>query len=161
MENEPLVEKLEQVEKLLDEYENKIYIGKVTSVEPDLSLDRQVMMSMHYSDLQAIAWDYSKYILFLQKEVNKHQSRYNWAEANLKRYLERESVNYEGWKWEERQANALTYSEYANLLHKLKVKSKLAIDRLSFLPSKIQVMLDTLKDIIYTKRRFDYAENRD
>jgi hypothetical protein len=156
MENEDgvennLVDKLAQIETLLNEYEYKIHL-KINTVEPNLGVTREYMEAMHWEDIQHLAFSYAQYSLFLQKELNKHQSRYNWSDANLKRFLEREAPNYEGWKWEERMSNALSDNVYAQKLHDLKVRSKMAIDRLAFLPSKIEFLSKLAIDIMKAKR---------
>lgn len=151
--DESIVDRLTSVERLLSEYEDKIHISKIKVIEPDLSIGREMIMSMHPEDIQALAWQYAEYSLAIQKEINKHQSRFNWSEANLKRLLEKECQNYPGWKWEERQSNVLNENSYAQKLFDLKVKSKIAIDRLAFLPSKIQFLAELAKDISYTKRQ--------
>lgn len=155
---ENLVDRLTAIEKLLNEYEDKIHISKISIIKPNLSIGREVMMAMHPEDLHALAWEYAEYTLAIQKEINKHQSRYNWSESNLKRLLEKECQNYPGWKWEERQSNVLNENTYAQKLYDLKVKSKLAIDRLAFLPAKIHFLAELAKDIAYTKRRYSNAE---
>lgn len=149
---EDLAPRLAQIEKLIDEYETKIHISKIKLIEPDLDITKEVLESMHWEDLHLLSWEYAQYTLALQKEINKHQSRYNWADTNLKRFLEREAPNYAGFKWEERQANALAENEYAQRLDKLKIQSKLAIDRLAFLPSKIDFLTKIIQDIAKSKR---------
>lgn len=153
MENEiESIDKLKQVESLLDEYEHKIHLDKISVVDPDIDISRETLLSLHYEDLQGLAWQLGQYSLALQRESNRHQSRFSWAEANLKRYLEREANNYSGWAWTERQAEALNCSEYAQRLNNLKIRSKLAIDRLAFLPSKVQFLSELIRDIMKTKR---------
>ena len=149
-----VVNKLSDVEKVLEEYEHKIFLDKIKIIEPRIDITREIMLSMHYEDLQGLAWELAQYSLCIAREYNKHQSRFNWAEANLKRYIEKEANNYSGWSWNERQANALNESTYANKLNQLKIRSKLAIDRLSYLPNKIELLSKIAQDIAYTKRRY-------
>lgn len=156
--SEDLINKLKQVEQLLEEYENKLHLNKIKIIEPNLDLTSEVMRSMDYEDLQGIVWEYAQYSLAIQKELNKQIRRYNWIETNLKRLLEREAENCNGFKWEERQSNALNDNVFAQKLFRLKTKTKLAIDTLSFLPSKIDFLSKLAIDIMKSKR-YKHVEN--
>lgn len=159
IENANIPEKLAQVEQLLEEYEQSIGLNKKDHhKEPDY-IDRQTLLSMHPDDIDGLRWDYAQYSLYLQKQINKHQSRFYWADHNLKRYLEKISPEYPGWKWEERIANALADNEYSQKLDRLRMNSKLVIERTSFLTNKISTIDMIAKDISYAKRQQMRKEN--
>lgn len=159
---ESLPAKLEQIEQMLDEYEVKIGLNKkYDCVEPDF-ISREVLLAMSPEDIDVLRWEYASYALYLQKVINKSQSRLAWADHNLKRYLEKICQEYPGWKWEERQANALASDYYAQQLDKLRLRSKLVIERTSFLTNKIAALDSIAKDIAYTKRRYsNVGQNSD
>lgn len=154
-----LAGKLADIERLLDEYESKLQLDKISIVKVNLSLTREVLLSMHPTDIDGYRWELAQYMLALQKEINRHSARLAWSEANLKRVLESEADSYPGFKWEEKQANALNSNSYAQKLYQLKVRSKAVVDRLAFIPTKIQFMENICKDIAYTKRHYDKREH--
>ncbi len=156
-ESDTVVQKLKDLEILLEEYEHRINLT-VKPLKVELDITRDVLLKMSPLDINGYRWELSQYSLYLQKELNKQTSRYNWAETNLKRLLEKECDEYPGFKWEERQANAMNANSYAQQLHYLKVKAKAVIDRLSFLPNKIQMMDSVAKDIAFTKNHYDKRE---
>lgn len=161
MDNEESIPvKLEQVEALLDDYEKQIGLNKKDACkEPDY-ISRDVLLSMHSQDIDLLRWEYANYSLYLQKIINKSSARLAWASHNLKRYTERNCQNYTGWKWEERISNCIAEDIFAQKLDQLCLRSKLVIERTSFLTNKIAALDSIAKDIAYTKRRYE-NESRD
>lgn len=151
--NATLRDKLAEVEQLLEEYEEKIFLSKVKVIEPPLEVTREELLSMSLEDIDGLRWSLSQYNLALQKELNKHLSRMHWAEANLNRLLDRDANNYQGFGWAERKAACLNADKYAQKLFQLKTQSEMVINRLSFLPGKIEFLVKIAGDIAYTKRR--------
>jgi len=153
-----LQKRLEDVELLLEEFERKNFLHKIVAREIDLDISRETLLSMSVMDLDGLAWDLAQYGLAIQKLMNKSSSRLNWSESNLKRVLEREANNYQGFTWQERQAEVLNHNVYAQKLHKLKEQSKMVFDRLYSLPQKIEFLSKIAKDISYSKKRYEKEE---
>ena len=151
-----LKSRLEEVEKVYALYEKDTLKFSVSIREVDLDIHRETLMSMDYRDIQGLCFDWAQYNLALTKEINKHQSRYNWAHSNLERVLEKEAPNdLKGFTFQEKKANVLNGNEYAQKLHKLKEKAKLVIDRLNFIPQKIEFLIKIGTDIAYTKKKYE------
>lgn len=154
MEEQTVTSRLEEIEKLLENYENRIGLGNILyKEEPQLDISKEEMAVLSPEALDLLRWQYMHYTLFLQKTINKHQARLVWADTNLKRFLEKNCQEYAGWKWEERQANCLADNIYAQKLDLLKLNSKLVIERTAFICNKISFLCEIMKDISYAKRR--------
>lgn len=152
-ENESIPDKLAQVEAILSDYEKRIGLSKLTAKEPNLSITREEIMAMHPEDIDGLRWEYSCYALYLEKELGKHRGRYLWSNTNLTNYTNSVCDDYPGFKWEERQSKVLSDSIYAQKLDKLRLNSKMVLERLSFITNKIQFLSDLAGSIAYSKRK--------
>ena len=97
----------------------------------------------------------AQYATILQKEINGHLAKLEWAKHNLHIVIGKNSSNY-GDKWtkfDERSSKVIVDNIYAISLNKMIIESTLRIKSLEFLAGKIfsisQIFTRT------TKRRYE------
>ncbi len=149
--------RLEEVESLLDEYDKKLFLNKITIKEIDIETSISNINHMPIEDIHQISLEWGYYALGLQKEINKHKTRKVWTDSNLHKYVIKQSKEQSGYTYEERKDNVINGDEYASSLYDLQTKVTMAIERLSFLVNKIDFLIKIALDIVETKRRNQYA----
>jgi hypothetical protein len=95
-------------------------------------------------------------LTYLQKEINSHRSRANWAANAYKVYINKKAITFDGYGMEEKRAKAMEHDTYAAKLSKLSLEAQAALDRLEYLPTRIAALSDIAKDIIWARRREEY-----
>ncbi len=141
---------------ILKEYQERLYLNRITLRETDIDLGIAQIKSMHHEDIYEMVLQWEYYTTGLQKEMNHHKALLVWVESNLKKLLEsRASNKNEGWhgyKFEERQAEVLSVDEYAQKLYKVKCNLMMKIETLSYLPAKITSMCKFACEIAESKK---------
>ncbi len=165
MENEDVERKgeISKVESLLEEYtEEKLLLKKVKLPEDariDMTTDQLARMDI--DQINDWRFEMAQYLLYLQKEINKHKSRSNWAAGALRTYISKKAVDCDGFLFEQKKANAMKNDNYAEKLDKLALKSQAALDRLEFLPNKIISLMDIAKDMSWARRNAEKNNGQD
>ena len=152
MENETVKDKLDVVERLLDEYERGLHLDQFSIKEVDFDGDIQKIKTSLPEDIYNILLDWSYYVVGLQKQLNKHKSRFTWAKSNLNILLIRESPKYNGFNYTERRDQALGDNSFALALYKLMDQSEIAINRLEKLVERIDYMKVTAQELLKNKK---------
>ncbi len=159
-ENKSLAEKVTDLEKVLEEYEDQIGLkvaGRKTSY---LNLTEEEIRGLTVDMAGEIATSLAFYSLYLQKELNKQIGRVNWCEANLRIVYGEQSNDYSSYSsYEEKKNLIIRDNEYALRLFQLRTKAQTVVDRLSYLPNKIEFIVKTLETLQRSKRKLgrDYA----
>ncbi len=153
-------DRIEKLDRLLTEYVEEKLLLKHLHV-PDINLDitKDELMHMPVEDIHGYRLELSKYITYLQKEINTHQSRAKWAAGALRVYLGSKAADFAGFTFEEKKMNAYKHDEYAKKLNKLALESEACLDRIKFLPDKFEVTLGVAKDIAWARRNQDVGNN--
>ncbi len=156
MATKTLQEKLEDLDKVLREYEQKLYLNRITLKEVNIDVGISNIKSMHHEDIYHLALEWEYYVTGLQKEINHQRALLTWVESNLKKLLESrasdKSEAWTGYKFEERQAEVLANDEYAQKLYKVKCNVTMKIDTLAYLPAKITSMCKLACEIAESKK---------
>lgn len=150
-------DRIDQIDELLSEYtEKKLLLKKIKMGDPRLDVTTTDIAKMTSEELNNWRFEITLYLTYLQKEINAHRSRANWATNALKTYINGKAINYDGYGMEEKRAKAMEHDTFATKLSKLSLESQAALDRLEYIPTRINALVDIAKDIIWSRRREDY-----
>jgi hypothetical protein len=149
----------ERIKRLEDKwklYEEKTVYGKHSDINDYLSLTRDEIESLTLEQAAELAAYFALFSIHLQKIFGKHQARINFCDANLKTLCAKEAHQYEGFQYKERCDKVISFNEYGAALFKTRNESQYVIDRLSYLPAKIEFFARTLDNL--QRSRGKYSE---
>jgi hypothetical protein len=149
-------QKLERINKALDEYEESKGLIKY---KPHNEADR--FINMKHSDMQKLTPDelgeaailLAQFAYHIQRAFNEEVGRVNWAEDEVKRTIAGEVNQYQGSSYEERKLLAIKENEYARKLDYIRSYAKARADRLGYLSSRMEFLAKMFSDLRQTKKR--------
>jgi hypothetical protein len=150
-----LAEQVKEIDAFIEQINNKLHLDKIKLNECNLDISRDDLLSMGVSELNGLRWDFGKYMLGLQKQINNYTAKMNWAESNLKRVTEYHAGEQVGYTWQERVANVRVYNEYAQKLDHFRGRSKLLHDQYWGIINRIEFLCKVIDSISYSKRKED------
>ncbi len=150
-------ERLGNIDELLSQYESALGIPKAfkintQKVQEYLQMDRDEIKSLSTEDCSEISFALSQASFYIQKEHNKENAKFNWADAQINGLIAAKVGEYKGYSFEERKLKAITDNAAAMKLQKIKVEAKLRIDRLNGMSAQLQYMSKTMNDLKFAKR---------
>lgn len=148
-------EQVEQWDKVLDEYESSIGLGKYAQAhnfaEGELNsyfnMNRDAIEKLSPEDCAQISYRLAQYSFFLQRTLNREIARHNWAEESIKETIADEINNYKGYGFIEKSIQAIKHNEKAHALDKIKRYAKQRMDRLSYLSNNIKNLSDIILSV--------------
>ncbi len=154
-------EQVEQWDKILDEYETSIGLGKYSDVhsftEGELNdyfnMSRDVIEKLTPEDCAQISYRLAQYAFFLQRTLNREIARHNWAEETIKETIADEINNYKAYSFLEKSLQAIKHNDKASNLHKIKKYAQQRMDRLSYLANSVKNLSDIILSVQRTKVR--------
>lgn len=152
-------EQLEQWDKVLDEYESSIGLGKYNDLqgfsEDELnhyfSMNRDSIEKLGPEDCAQISYRLAQYAFFLQRTLNREIARHNWAEETIKETIADEINTYKGYGYLEKSLQAIKHNDKASSLNKIKKYAQQRMDRLSYLANSVKNLSDILLSVQRTK----------
>jgi len=152
-------EQLEHWDKILDEYESSIGLGRYSDVhgftEDELNtyftMNRDAVEKLNPEDCAQISYRLAQYAFFLQRTLNREIARHNWAEETTKETIADEINNYKGYGFVEKSLQAIKHNEKASSLNKIKKYAQQRIDRLSYLANSVKNLSDIMLSVQRTK----------
>jgi len=152
-------EQLEHWDKILDEYESSIGLGRYNDVhgftEDELNtyftMNRDAVEKLTPEDCAQISYRLAQYAFFLQRTLNREIARHNWAEETTKETIADEINNYKGYGFVEKSLQAIKHNEKASSLNKIKKYAQQRIDRLSYLANSVKNLSDIILSVQRTK----------
>lgn len=152
-------EQVEEWDRVLDEYENSIGLGKYSDVhnftEDELNgyfvMSRDSIEKLTPEDCAQISLRLAQYAFFLQRTINREIARYNWAEESIKETIADEVNTYKGYGYIEKSLQAIKHNDKANGLNRIKKYAKQRMDRLSYLANNIKNLSDIIMAVQKTK----------
>lgn len=152
-------EQVDQWDKVLDEYESSIGLGKYSDVhnftESELNeyftMSRDMIEKLTPEDCAQISYRLAQYSLFLQRTLNREIARHNWAESTAKETIADEINNYKGYGFVEKSLQAIKHNDKAAALTKIQKYAKQRMDRLSYLANSVKNLSDILLSVQRTK----------
>lgn len=150
-------EKLQHVEELLDEYEKEIGLPPRISRECKyLEMTEEEIRNLTPESASEIGCVLDDFSVHLQRHMNKHAARAVWAEENIKLIVANESKNYNISYYEEKKYLIIANHELALRLHKIQTNSRLVMERLAFLPKRIENFSSKLDKLSFAKRKVNF-----
>lgn len=152
-------EQVEQWDKILDDYESSIGLGKYSEVhnftEDELNqyftMSRDHVEKLTPEDCAQISYRLAQYAFFLQRTLNREMARHNWAEETIKETIADEINNYKGYGFVEKSLQAIKHNDKATSLNKIKKYAKQRMDRLSYLANGVKNLSDIILSVQKTK----------
>ena len=155
MENQNIEQKLENSQKELDNFENKLALPDKFSIEIEnqakhlLTISPAYLRKMGPEELSEGAYTLSQYAFFLQKAINKEISCVKWCDESIKRILSREIPQQRAYSYDERRMLAIKENDATQKIDELRVKSQLKIDRLNYVSMRVENLAQSMR---YIKR---------
>ena len=140
-------ERLDQIDKVLDEYESSLglvsYAGDFhdQSVKQYMSMPRQQMEKITVDECAEAALLLGGFSFYLQRSYNREIARVNWASSNLKRMMSGREAQYKG-SWDSQYYQAVREDGYACKLESIKTYAQQRADRLTYLASSVKNLSD-------------------
>ena len=140
-------ERLDQIDKVLDEYESTLglvsYAGDFhdQSVKQYMSMPRQQMEKITVDECAEAALLLGGFSFYLQRSYNREVARVNWASSNLKRMMSGREAQYKG-SWDSQYYQAIREDGYACKLESIKTYAQQRADRLTYLASSVKNLSD-------------------
>jgi hypothetical protein len=150
---------VEEWDKVLDEYESSIGLGKYADTHGFLDSELNGYFTMSRDDIEKltpedcaqIAMRLSQYAFFIQRTLNREIARHNWSDESIKEVIADELNNYKGYGYIEKSLQAIKHNDKASGLNKIKKYAKQRIDRMSYLANNIKNLSDILLSVQKTK----------
>lgn len=152
-------EQVEQWDKVLDEYESSLGLGKYNDshnfVEGELNqyftMSRDQIEKLGPEDCAQISYRLAQYAFFIQRTINREIARHNWAEETIKETIADEINSYKGYGFLEKSLQAIKHNEKATNLNKIKKYAQQRMDRLSYLANSVKNLSDIMLSVQRTK----------
>jgi hypothetical protein len=152
-------EQVDQWDKVLDEYEQSVGLGKYNNINgfteaelsSYLSMNRDSIEKLTPEDCAQIAYRLAQYSFFLQRTINRETARFNWSEETIKETIADELNNYKGYGFLEKSLQAIKHNEKASALNKIKKYAQQRMDRLNYLASSVKNLSDIMLSVQKTK----------
>lgn len=148
-------EQVSEWDKVLDEYENTIGLGKYSDshnfIESELNsyftMSRDQIEKQTPEACAEISLRLAQYAFFIQRTINREAARHNWADESIKEVIADEINNYKGYGYAEKSLQAIKHNDKASALNKIKKYAKQRMDRLSYLANNIKNLSDIFMSI--------------
>lgn len=148
-------EQVAEWDKVLDEYENSIGLGKYienvhlseNELNTYLTMSRDEIEKQTPESCAEIALRLGQYAFFIQRTLNREIARYNWAEETIKETIADDINNYKGYGYVEKSLQAIKHNDKASGLNKIKKYAKQRMDRLSYLSNNLKNLSDILLNV--------------
>lgn len=146
---------------VLDDYAKAIGINALKfcdEVTPILELKSEELRKLDEQTAGIYAFKLAQYSAFLQKEVNRHSSKFKWANHNLNIIVGKVYNNYgdKYTKLDEKKILVINDNEVAQSLNKIILETSLRLEELSFLSTRVNTMSSILVEIQKSKRAERY-----
>jgi len=160
-------QKLEVVNRKLDEYETKIglsSLSKNNDVEKILALPYQSLSSLDDETCGEMAFLMFQYSIYIQKENNRHSAVMSWCKHYLDLEIGSKIDQYSGKTYshfEEKKIKVLAdqTNEYINKLNRLSMQAKIYHEETNFIANRVSQLGSCLLELQQTKRKNKYANS--
>lgn len=143
----------------LDKFEADSNVFKPKGTyEPDVKkyfeMSRADLERMTKEDCSVAAYELAQYSFWIQRTLNRENSKLSWAESALEVYVGKVGKKYKTStfiKYEEIKNIVIADNSHAAALFKVKMEAKLKVDRLFFLANKVEFMSKTMMGLKHAK----------
>ena len=146
--------KIEEVDALLDDYQEKVglRIDRNLDSVKYLNLSQTDLLRMGPDEVDIAAVALAQYNTYLQKILNKEVARVNWCEAYIKVSIAKSCPNFNAYSYEERRSLAIGDNDWSCKLNKLKIAAQSRVDRLTNISMALSTQIKTLLSLSQSKR---------
>lgn len=148
---------IDKLNKLLDEYDVKINMHKITNqyndIDQYLNMSKKQLESLTAEDCAVISAYLSLYALYIQKEHNRESAKVAWTESNLRWVIGREIANVQGYSFEERRLQVIQENIAALKLDQLRTLAQARVNELNYISTKIEYISKSLSNLERAKSR--------
>ncbi len=155
-------ESMENIDKILDEYECTLGLPKYKSLENDdkfraelegyLHMDRTTIEALTPDTCSEISLRLNQFAFNIQRSQNREKARMKWAISYAKRIVARD-LN-DGWSFEEKFLKAVANNDAAQKLIQIRDYCEQRMDRLDFLSQSLKELANSFKSIEFGKRKY-------
>jgi len=159
---ETIKNQLDNVDRLLDEYEKEIHLpildtpGEENELQQYLSMNRNVLEKLNPIDCGQIAYRLSQFSFFLQRLYNREKARSIWASNYLNKIIAPQLGSYDKYmKYDAKVALIVEENSSANALQKVLIHCTQRMERLESLASELKHLSSIIKSIQWTKGTYN------
>ena len=144
--------RLEELDKILDEYETKLGLPKYIDDENNpevayyLNLNKAQLEKLTIEDCALGAYLLGRFAFHLQRTNNREQARVHWAENTMKAMISGKESNYRG-SWESQMFQAVKDDKVAEKLLKIKNYATQRSLRITYLSNSLKNLGDLLINV--------------
>lgn len=149
-------EKLNNRDKILDEYENQLGLpenkppGHTSELEQYLTMDRKEIEALVPSTAISISYRLSQFSFYFQRCINREMARVKWADSELRYIASQEMLKVDQYATNKLELVCHNNSA-ANSLRQIKTFAEQRVSRLSEISSSIRNLSYTISLIIKSK----------
>ena len=147
-------ERLADFEKLLNDYEvdtGTVYLNYNDGVDDILALKRQDLQILTYKEALVYSYEIERYSIYIQKQMSRQKTRYEYAEHYLGRIVATEYEKYKGndeyVKYDLIYNRIINKNTAAEVLSSIMLHAKSRINELDHLARKVGSLASILKEI--------------
>lgn len=148
-----VVQQMEKIDKILDEYESSIGLGEYNQqfthndvAQQYLSMSRDQLEKLSISECAEVAYILGSLSFHIQRSINREQSRLSWAKANIKEIISSKSHSYQG-AWANQDMQAILDNDVSRKLNDIAKYCQQRIDRLTYIATSIKNMSDLMTNL--------------
>lgn len=143
-----IVQKMEKIDSILDEYENRVGLSKYEEefhnsslAQYYMTLSRDQVEKMSIQDCAEAAYILGSLAFHISRSINREQSRLNWAKSTIKEIICAKAHSYNG-AWSNQDMQAILDNDVSRKLNEIAKYCQQRIDRLSYLSTSIKNISD-------------------
>lgn len=157
-EKESKISEEERFDSLLDNYEKSIGLSSIpNNVEfpcmKFLYLSQEEIRKMTAEDCSEACVLLNNFSFHLSRTINREKSKLRWCNEKIFKTVSERLTEYRYFSPEERMALAVKDDDYAQKIKSLSVKIQARIDRIEYLPIRIEKVSDMFSNLAYSKRK--------
>lgn len=152
-------QKLKQLEEVLDNYEktNKLNIKLDNDLERYFDITEAKLLSMTGEDCGIAACLLANYSIHIQKQLNRHISKSEWAKECIDKaitpHISQYRVPSQYQSADEVKMLAIQGNEYTRKLNEIRVLAQTRVNTLLYISGKIDGLVKTYLELQQTKRK--------
>lgn len=151
-------EKMEYVDRLLDDYEGKLGLPKFTEsaisneISEYLAMTKEQLESLSPEECAEIAVRLDQASFTVQRAINREVSHVTWATEILKLAVAGKGNNYKG-SFQQQENQAINEDGYTRAVFNIKAYAQQRVDRLNFLSAGLHRLGEKLSGLALAKSR--------
>jgi hypothetical protein len=148
---------MEKIQEALDDYERSLGLLSTSNIDSAeingyFTMTRDQINSLSPLDANEIAVRLIQYCIYIQKEHNKEQSRFNWSVAEITKYVSDKLDQISGYvKYENKVYLLAKQDEFLAKLTAIRDYAQVRLDRLTYLATSVRNLADCFINCSRTK----------